>query len=120
MSRRGAALLFGALLALGVPPALAQEAEAPALRFDPFSGPDLERRASQKSYRSDESEWKPVLKAVLFSNQGAMANLGGVILGVGEQTHGYELLEVRTREAVFRRDGAKVVLRVDPDGESDS
>ena len=58
-----------------------------------------------------------VVKATLVAGSQSMANLGGVILQIGEETHGYRLIEVREREAVFERGETSVVLTLEPEGE---
>ena len=55
----------------------------------------------------------PVLSATLDSGAESLANLGGVVLKIGEETHGYRLVEVRLWEAVFDRNGVSVVLAVE-------
>jgi hypothetical protein len=55
-----------------------------------------------------------VLTATLVDAEQSFANLGGVVLKIGEETHGYRLVEVRIWEAVFDKDGADVVLSVVP------
>jgi hypothetical protein len=57
---------------------------------------------------------EPVLRATLVAGEASLADLGGVVLAVGEQTHGYRLVEVREFEAVFERGGENLVLGVQP------
>ncbi len=49
-----------------------------------------------------------------MAGEHSFANLGGVVLKLGEETHGYRLLEVREWTAVFSVDGERVVLAVVP------
>jgi hypothetical protein len=87
-----------------------------ALRFDPFERPDLDtiaRAADPSDARPSDDEWAPVLSATLDSGAESLANLGGVVLKIGEETHGYRLKEVRLWEAVFDRNGVSVVLAVE-------
>ena len=58
--------------------------------------------------------WAPVLTATLADGEESLANLGGVILEIGEETHGYRLVKVDVFEAAFVKDGATLVLPVEP------
>ncbi len=103
-----------ALLALGTPLAMAKE-EAIVLRFDPFERPDRDR----VEYRGSTAAvvWSPVLKATLVAREHSLVNLGGTVLQLEEETHGYRLLEVRVGEAVFEKGGMRIVLTVTPEEE---
>jgi hypothetical protein len=116
-------LLFALLAALLVPfqaAALEDLAEEPrpTLRFDPFAHPEIARGSTGRGRGGQRGqEWAPVVKATLVAGSQSMANLGGVILRIGEETHGYRLIEVREREAVFERGESSVVLSLEPEGE---
>ena len=92
-----------------------------ALRFDPFERPDLDtivRAADPSEAFVPDDAWEPILTATLDSGAESFASLGGIVLKIGEETHGYRLREVRLWEAVFDRNGQSVVLTVEtPDGE---
>ena len=105
--------LLGLLLVLpGVALASAPDAERPRLRFDPFVRPDLSVAAASDPAAGREGQWSPVLNATLVAGDRSLANLGGVVLGIGEETHGYRLVEVRAWEAVFEHGGERTVLPV--------
>ena len=61
-----------------------------------------------------EPEWSPVLAATLVAGSESMVNLGGSILRLGEEAHGYRLVEVGHWEAVFEKGGERVTLSIDP------
>lgn len=111
-SRAGlAAALAAATLAAG--PLAAADDDAPRLRFDPFARP--EPGAAGGGYRDGARPavaWAPVLTATLVAGPESLANLGGVVLALGQETGGYRLVEVREFEAVFEHAGEPVVLRV--------
>ncbi len=92
---------------------------AQPLRFNPFEAPDLEARAASGEDAKSLAPvaWAPVLKATLVAGNDSLGDLGGVILRLGEETHGYRLVEVRRWEAVFVRAGQQIVLSVDPRSE---
>ena len=101
------------LAALGAAVPAVAEME-PALEWDPFERPEGYRdvrRSGRGANRSAES-FAPVLRATLVAGPESLVNLGGEILGVGEETHGYRLVEVRPFEAVFEKGGQSVVLEV--------
>ena len=96
-------------LCLASPAALADE---PPLKHDPFHRPGSSGGTSAQ--RRDVASWRPELRATLGAGAGSLVNLGGVILRIGEETHGYQLVEVGDREATFLRGEARVVLHLEP------
>ncbi|MGP1677354.1 MAG: hypothetical protein ACTS6J_09375 [Burkholderiales bacterium] len=50
------------------------------------------------------------LRAVMTGGARPLVNLGGTILGIGDNVDGFRLVEVRERSAVFARDGNRVEL----------
>ncbi len=112
MSRLLTAVLFAGL-ALGSS-ALAANAEGPIrLRFDPFAQPGTQAAGSGRpGPAASQRAWSPELRATLVSGERSLVNLGGTILELGEEAHGYRLLEVREDEAVFERAGSEVVLQM--------
>lgn len=93
----------------------------PELRVNPFERPDLSEAVDARSDAGADGQarWRPVLRGTLVAGSGSLANLGGTVLGLGEEAHGYRLREVRTFEAVFDKGDATLVLPVesDPEGE---
>ena len=85
--------------------------------FNPFAQPDL-GSISGAGAQGDASGvgggWAPVLTATLADGEASLANLGGVVLAIGEEIHGYRLLRVDVFEAAFEKDGATLVLPVAP------
>ena len=92
----------------------AQELAISALRFDPFAEPDLQRPAVAPVARRG---WSPELRATLVGGAQSMANLGGTILNIGDEAHGYRLIEVGEGEAVFSKGNGRVVLTTGPRGD---
>ncbi|MEE9279942.1 MAG: hypothetical protein V3V67_07180 [Myxococcota bacterium] len=108
--------LAALLLALGAASvmagvALAQGPSTP--RFDPFDRPSFQGGSAPRGGRVQPG-WSPWLKATLVAGERSMVNLGGVLLRLGEETHGYRLVEVREWAAVFMKDAETVVLDVVP------
>jgi len=63
--------------------------------------------------------WHPTLRALLIDGPNSLANVGGVLIGIGKSIDGYKLIEVREREARFTRKGRVVVLRLPQEQETD-
>ncbi len=82
-------------------------------RFDPFDRPSFQVRPGGEA-AEPQMPWSPWLKATLVAGERSMANLGGVLLELGEETHGFRLVEVRRWEAVFSKDGERLTLAVVP------
>ncbi len=105
------------LVCLGASPAtepVGSGERGPSPRFDPFDKPALPGDVTARSSSAPSASWSPWLKATLVAGERSLANLGGVVLKLGEDTHGYRLLEVREWMAVFSKDGERVVLAVLP------
>jgi len=106
-------LLLCTLLAAGAPAAAGEHA-ARLLRFNPFARPDLGGQGQPDAQPAAGEGWAPVLTAALADGEDSLANLGGVILEIGEETHGYRLVRVDVFEATFEKDGTTLVLPVEP------
>ena len=106
-------LLFLALLA---GEALAQ---APILKHDPFARPALgsfrpegAAVARPRAVAPPPEDPKRILNlhAVMMAGPSSIANVNGVMVRVGESLHGYRLLEVHDRSAVFEKDNVRVTV----------
>ena len=109
-------MLIAALSSLAdVANALPPGAGEVSLRFDPFERPDLWQPAGSDpdSRARPEPGWQPTLRATLVAGAGSLANLGGSVLQLGEEAHGYRLREVRRWEALFEKGGVTLVLPVE-------
>ena len=85
----------------------------PPLRFDPFRERDpavVAPRPAEK--RDSDRAFQPVLLSTMVGGERPLANLGGEILGIGDESHGYRLLEVRSFEATFEKEGETLRLEV--------
>ncbi len=112
MSRLLSALLFAGLV-MG-PDVLAANAESRIrLRFDPFAQPGAQTAGpGRPGPAGAQRAWSPELRSTLVSGERSLVNLGGTILELGEEAHGYRLLEVREDQAVFERAGSEIVLKL--------
>ncbi len=60
-----------------------------------------------------EPPWEPQLRGTLLAGRGSVANVDGRVLGLGAETEGRRLVEVRERGAVFEKGGELVLLTMD-------
>ncbi len=112
MSRVLIALLFAGL-AMGSGVWAANAEGRIRLRFDPFAQPGTQTGGpGSPGQAGSRRAWSPQLRATLVSDKRSLVNLGGTILELGEEAHGYRLLEVREDEAVFERSDSEIVLKL--------
>ena len=103
-------ILFAGLgVSLG---ALAESGDHP-LRTNPFLKPAF-LSAQSGSVQVDKVD--PVtleLRATMVAGQLSQANIGGTIIGLGEEVNGYRLLEVHARRVVLERDGVHKEITIE-------
>ena len=83
------------------------------LKHDPFARPLMaltptNTAADTQANVQDETPWNPTLSAVMVAGKSSLVNLDGLILRLGEEKEGYRLIQVKDREAVFKK-GKKIV-----------
>lgn len=83
------------------------------LERDPFSRPKQVKQQRTIIKKTAEETTKLKLRATLISEQSSMANVNGVLLTSGDVIKGYRLLQIREGEAVFEKQGRKVVVNID-------
>jgi hypothetical protein len=105
--RRSAAIAAFALCATNA----RSDAEG-ELRFDPFRPREEVAAAPGAVVGRQPETFLPELRATLITRERSVVDLGGVILAVGEDAHGYTLLEVWPYQALFDYGGEEVVLEV--------
>ncbi len=124
-------MVLAATLAPGAS-VLCEELPPPALQHNPFLRPNLEALGAQSvqpagaaSGRNDGQREKTIaknraafeepleLRAILHAGRESLVNVGGVILGIGEEVDGYRLVKVEEREAVFRKDSLTFIVPMD-------
>jgi len=55
------------------------------------------------------------LRGTMIAGQNSQANIGGIILAIGEDIEGYKLVAVKQRHVVLDRNGTKKMLSLDID-----
>lgn len=131
----GRTLVAVFLLLLAASGGRAEERGAtPKLRYNPFARPVVAapmpppkakpaaaavKRLEQETPLSakapeppPEPPWSPELRGTLVAGPHSLANLGGVILGIGDVLDGRHLREVRAAEAVFEGDDRWFLVRL--------
>ena len=108
-------LLTAALVLLPVSCLLAEE--PPGIQHDPFSRPPLRAagRGVEAGDNADASPVGPDLRITLVSNGKRLANVGGRIIGIGEQLDGYTLVAVHEDRAEFVWRDRHVTVYVKPE-----
>ncbi len=104
-------ILFAvALLAMATP---SFGGSPPSLRFDPFRPkPKVNKVVNAVGNASPNDAFEPILLSTVVGGEHPLVNLGGEILEVGEQSHGYRLIEVNVFDATFVKDGEKLRLEI--------
>ena len=92
---------------------------APVLRFDPFRTRPGDAPTEIDDSNEAVAGFEPVLRSTVVSRERSMVNLGGEILFVGEETHGFRLIAVRSFDALFMKEGQTIRLELSagPKGE---
>lgn len=116
-------LSLAAVLA-GLPKSSLSDTEK--LQHDPFERPALSglQNASKpgpgRTGRSAaaQSTRKLKLQAVMVAGPKSMANVDGVMVRIGDEVHGYRLVEVHEGEAVFERNNTRFTISIRGNGQA--
>ena len=109
---------FGALLFAGLGGlALACQAAGPAgiLHKNPFAHPLAE--SSQPvvgaADAAPEATAPLELRGTMLAGAGSLANIGGLILGIGQEVDGYRIVSIDERQVVIEKNGEQRTLTLD-------
>jgi hypothetical protein len=99
-------------------------AEPEKLRHDPFARRGLSmlqhRGGLARGLGARQAPAAPprafTLNAVMVAGPDSIANVDGIIVRIGEQVHGYRLVAVQERTAVFEKDKTKVTVSMRSSG----
>ncbi len=62
--------------------------------------------------------FQPELRGIIFNRGGsediAFANIGGKMIGLGEEYEGYRLIKVKGQSVVFEKNGKQYPVSMDP------
>ncbi len=88
---------------------------APELGTNPFSMPKGATSGGRSSAGSGGvtlEDYGRDLRAVLVGRSGTLVNIGGRVIGAGEEVEGYRLVSVRGDTAVFLIEGRQVEINI--------
>ena len=96
-------------------------ANAERLSRDPFRPPaEFTDAPARPDALTGSRGFAPEIRGILFADGQSLVNLGGEIIGPGEETNGYLLLEVGEEYAVFQLGDEVVTLSLDPEQDDES
>ena len=105
-----ASLVFVIALGLTMQSQAADGTES--LQSNPFSQPLVDEKVPEKArVAADLLE----LRGIMVAGASSQANIGGVILSVGEEIEGHELVSVDHQHVVLVKNGVRKVLVMDAD-----
>ena len=91
------------------------------LKTNPFAAPvNAQTVAGANRAAPAQPETAMELYGTLAAGQASMADIGGEVLGLGEEVNGYELVEVHDLHIVLRRGAEHVTMWIDGYGEPES
>ena len=92
---------------------------APALKTNPFIKlANIEERLDNTAPAEHTTSVLFELRGTMVAGQQSLANIGGVILSLGEEINGYKLVAVQQRQVVLLKNGNRKILSVDDEKES--
>ncbi|MGB5260580.1 MAG: hypothetical protein WBO34_08680 [Gammaproteobacteria bacterium] len=78
------------------------------LKTNPFLQPvSPEPGPTAGTQEEDKRVAEMELRATMVAGERSQANIGGVVIGLGEEVNGYRLDEIHPRHVVLDRDGAR-------------
>ncbi len=91
---------------------LANDSYVP-LRINPFIQPKTVASTGMTAQSDDGVSMQ--LRGIMLAGDHSLANIGGKIVGVGDEINGYRLITVNERGVVLDRDGTRKELGVRPE-----
>ena len=100
------------LLVVSLLQAVAQAADGVAgpLRINPFVQPEVVADEAITAVSGEEDFM--VLRGIMLAGEQSLANIGGKILGIGQEINGYRVIAVNESNVVLDRDGTRRELGV--------
>jgi len=115
MSLPRGALWLGLAIAIAAPRCAFSEGRT--LQHDPFARPSLGGLPQRAAPGGGPARPAPVqpqralnVSAVMMAGPASMANVDGVMVRVGDYVHGYRLVAVEDRGAVFEKNKARFMV----------
>ena len=83
------------------------------LKTNPFIRPlDLDKRETPDDNNDGQVVAEMELRATMVAGQRSQANIGGKVIGLGEEVNGYQLIEVHPLHVVLDRDGESKEIQI--------
>lgn len=82
----------------------------PVIRHDPFRRPTGSASAGGPGQPAPPAAWQPTLRGVLLAGKASLANVDGQMVAIGETLEGHRLVSVSDHQAVFEKDGRRMLL----------
>ena len=89
-----------------------------ALRTNPFIVPENAADTQSNKVADKRKSTAMDLRATVVAGGRSQANIGGVIIGLGEGVNGYQLTEVHARSVVLEQNGVRKEILIDETDES--
>lgn len=105
-------LIAGILAGLACMP-LAGETQL-VLQTNPFERPIVQEKPATVAAKAQQSAALALqLRATMLAGADSLANISGMIIGIGEEIEGYRLVTVRERDVILSKNGTTRTLSVD-------
>ena len=90
------------------------------LQTNPFARPFVEKPEQRDSVQEPEPSALQglQLRAIMTAGPESLVNVGGKIVGIGEEIEGYRLVTVDHEQAVFSKHGKLITLTLNQEGEN--
>ncbi len=122
-----------AVLCMGLSPTFAENAVdgvALELHRDPFVSPEdrlaaetpeegnnvtIENSSALPETTRTQFLWQPEIRGIIRSEDIAIVNIGGKMVGLGEEIDGYTLIKVKEKAVVFEKNGHTIPITYNDD-----
>ena len=114
MTKKAAITTLLACILAGLSTLSRAEEMRSVLQTNPFERPAVEEKQAAVAMNSRQAPAMSLkLRATMVAGANSLANIGGTIIGIGEEIDGHRLLSVREREVILSRNGSTKTLSVD-------
>ncbi|MDH3527310.1 MAG: hypothetical protein OEN52_09265 [Gammaproteobacteria bacterium] len=84
------------------------------LQTNPFERPAVQEKQANEVLNSRQAAAATLqLRATMVAGANSLANIGGMIVGIGQEIDGYQLINVQERRVVLSKNGTTKTLSVD-------
>ncbi len=84
------------------------------LQTNPFEQPAVQQKQSNEVQNNRHPAASALqLRATMVAGADSLANISGMIIGIGQEVDGYQLVSVRERNVILSKNGTTKTLSVD-------